>query len=237
MPIAQDAPIRRVTTTLISSVCRLSRISGGKTATIAAGSCTRPTTRLTECRKDDRPRRPPSREAESFANRGRARPFRLTQRHEQPVADERQSENIAESERLGAMAAARCAVRRSSGSGRPCARPDLLAGWARAMVRPGGRVARRSPHRCSAAWRSAPVRKRRALAEHPPPARRRWLPSLGQAGRGARFLPLSVTACCRIRALLSSARLARGRLAGTRGRCCEDTTPCAAGLLSSTWAF
>ena len=101
--------------------------------------------------------------------------------------------------------------------GVPVRARDLLAGWARAMVRPGGRVARRSPHRCSAAWRSAPVRKRRALAEHPPPARRRWLPSLGQAGRGARFLPPSVTACCRIRALLSSARLARGRLAGIRG--------------------
>jgi hypothetical protein len=46
-----------------------------------------------------------------------------------------------------------------------------------------------------------------------------WLPSLGQAGRGARLLPLSVTAFCRTRALLSSARLARGRLAGIRGRC------------------
>jgi hypothetical protein len=69
------------------------------------------------------------------------------------------------------------------------------------------------------------------------PVRRRWLPSLGQAGGGARFLSPSVTACCRIRVLLSSARLARGRLAGTPGRCCEDTTPCAAGLFSSIWAF
>jgi hypothetical protein len=37
--------------------------------------------------------------AEDFANRGRAYPLRMTQRHEQPVADERQSENIAEYER------------------------------------------------------------------------------------------------------------------------------------------
>ena len=173
MPIAQDAPIRRVTTTLISSVCRLSRISGGKTATIAAGSCTRPTTRLTECRKDDRPRRPPSREAESFANRGRARPFRLTQRHEQPVADERQSENIAESERLGAMAAVRCAVRRSSGSGRPCARPGSAGGLGASdgsSRRPGG-PAVATPMLCRVAicaCSEAPRTRRASTTDTPP---------------------------------------------------------------------
>jgi hypothetical protein len=32
--------------------------------------------------------------AARFANRGGARPLRMTQRHEQPLADERQGENI-----------------------------------------------------------------------------------------------------------------------------------------------
>src|SRR5215471_9931707 len=95
---------------------------------------------------------------------------------------------------------------------------DLLAGWARAKCRRGGRVPRRSPHRCSASWRSVPVHHS---------ARRHWLPSLGQAGGGARFLPPSVTACCRTRALPSSARLARRRPRAV----CDDTTPCATGLL------
>jgi hypothetical protein len=90
-----SGPIQ-VTTTLISSVCPLSRIPAGR-------------------RRRQRPARVPGRlhaslsaervtvravcpvvSAAGFADRGRACPLRwMTQRHEHPVADERPSENIA----------------------------------------------------------------------------------------------------------------------------------------------
>jgi hypothetical protein len=139
---------------------------------------------------------------------------------------------VAESERLGAMAAARCAVRRSSGSGRPCARTGSAGGLGGSDVssrRPGA-PAVATPMLCRVAicaCSEAPRTRRASTTRHAAAGCLHW--ARLDAERG--FLPLSVTACCRIRVLLSSARLARGRLAGIRGRCCEDTTPCAIGLL------